>query len=263
MVEDSARSMARKILPGWLRRPLGTIAGRIYHGLVRAFLGWIFDLTGGRFKADGCIFEIPRELTTRTYRSCFLLGEYEAEERELIRRLVRPEDHVLEAGACLGVVSCVTNRLLRDRTRHIVVEGNPELIPWIERNRALNGAGFTIEPCAVSSEPEVTFFLHPEFIVGGTTQRVSGRPVQVKGKSLRELHEQHGPFNALIMDIEGAELDALKPFAEILRSYRLVIVELHPWAIGENGVESCRQLLATAGLRREGTAGLTEAWVRD
>ena len=59
------------------------------------------------------------------YRSCFMRGSYEHEERELIRRWLKPEDHVIEFGACLGIVSCVTNKLLKDKTRHVVVEANP------------------------------------------------------------------------------------------------------------------------------------------
>lgn len=261
MIEERIRNAARRLLPTALRKPLGQTAGRIYH-LVRPALGWVFDLRGGRFKAGGCTFEIPRDLTTRAYRSCFLLGNYEQEERGLIRQHLQPTDRVLETGACLGIVSCTTNRLLTHPSRHVVVEGNPELIPWIERNRDSNRCDFTVEHCAISSQPEVTFYLHPEFIVGGTAHRPSPRPVQVRGRTLQQLHDASGPFDALIMDIEGAELEALEPFAATLHQYRLVIVELHPWAIGEAGVARCREILAAAGLQKVGECGLTDAWKR-
>src|SRR5690349_11685444 len=147
-MERSLRTTARRLLPDALRKPLGNVAGYIQHGWVRPIQGWLFDLSGGRFKADGCVFEIPREMTTRTYRSCFWSGEYEEEERELIHKLLRPDDRVLELGACLGIVSCVTHRHLTAPAKHVVVEGNPRLIPCIERNRALNQGTFTIENCA-------------------------------------------------------------------------------------------------------------------
>jgi FkbM family methyltransferase len=153
--------------------------------------------------------------------------------------------------------------LLRDNTRHVVVEGNPFCIPAIHRNREINQCRFLVENCALSDQAEVTFYLHPTYIVGGTTQRQSNRPVRVPGRSLKELDARYGPFSALIMDVEGAELDALKPAGEILKSYRLVIVELHEWAIGAENVECCREVLRHAGLQFKQRAGITEAWQHD
>jgi hypothetical protein len=65
------------------------------------------------------------------------------------------------------------------------------------------------------------------------------------------------------MDIEGAELEIFEASREILGHYRLVIVELHAWAIGARDVERCREILAAAGLRFQQCAGITEAWQRD
>src|SRR5579884_4280578 len=111
---EAIRSAARQHLPASVRKPLGWMAGQVYNWLIRPFLGLLFDLKGGRFRADGCVFEIPRTVTTRAYRSCFLLDDYEVDERQLIPRFVRSDDRVLELGACLGIVSCITNRLLSD-----------------------------------------------------------------------------------------------------------------------------------------------------
>ena len=256
------RRTARRFLPAAIRHPLG-----VAFGWIDAFLQWIsgavFDLGGGRFRADGCEFIIPKDITSRAYRACFLKGDYEAEERELIRSFVRPEDTVLEFGACLGIVSCVTNKLLADKTRHIVVEGNPFCLPAIHRNRNHNQCGFLVENCAVSNSPDATFYLHPVYVVGGTTQRKTNLPVRVPARTLAELDSRHGPFTVLIMDIEGSELEIFSASREQLARYRLVIVEMHPWAIGEAGVERCREMLAAAGLKSQQRVGGTEAWQRD
>jgi FkbM family methyltransferase len=256
------RSFARKALPDKIRKPLGEFLGPVEHRVVRPLEGMIFDLRGGIFHADGCRFDIPRHLTTRSYRACFLRGDYEEEERELIKRFLRPEDAVLEFGACLGVVSCITNKLLRDKERHVVVEANPKLIPSIYKNRELNRAGFIIEHCAISNKAEETFYLHPVYIVGGTSQRKTSEPVRLPGRSLRELDARYGPFTTLIIDIEGSELDVFEASRDILAKYRLIIAELHPWAIGEAGVERCRAILKEAGLCYRERAGITEAWER-
>lgn len=257
------RQFARRCLPDAIRKPLGRACGWFYVTVIQWVMGALFDLGGGRFRADGCEFIIPKDITSRTYRACFLKGDYESEERDLIRKFVRPTDSVLELGACLGIVSCVTNKLLADNTRHIVVEGNPFCIPAIHRNRRQNNCGFLIENAAASNEHEVTFYLHPVYVVGGTTQRQTELPVRVPGRSMAELDSRHGPFSVLIMDIEGAELEIFAASPEILKRYRLVIVELHAWAIGAAGVERCREILTSAGLRFRQRAGITEAWQRD
>jgi FkbM family methyltransferase len=260
---SSLQQFARVWLPDVVRKPFGSAVWWFYYNIIQWVEGAVFDLRGGRFRADGCIFTIPKDQTSRAYRACFFDGSYEASERKLVRKFVRPTDSVLELGACLGVVSCVTNKILGDKTRHVVVEGNPFCIPTLQRNRELNHSGFSVENCAVSNEPDVMFYLHPIYIVGGTTQRESSRPVRVPSRSLAELDACHGPFNVLIMDIEGAELEIFSTSQDQLDRYRLVIVEFHPWAIGEVAVEHCRQLLTAAGLIFKERTEYTEAWQRD
>jgi FkbM family methyltransferase len=254
---------ARRLLPASIRKPLGYAAGKFNATVIQTIKGAVFDLTGGRFRVDGCEFIIPKDLTSMSYRACFLNGSYEAEERELVRDFLHPSDTVLELGACLGIISCIANKLLADKSRHVVVEGNPFCIPSLHRNRELNECGFLVENCAVSNQRAVTFYLHPVYVVGGTTQRQSSRPVRVPAYSLAELDGRHGPFSALIVDIEGSELEIFTASTEHLKRYRLVIAELHPWAIGDNGVERCRGILSAAGFHFKRRAGITEAWQRE
>jgi FkbM family methyltransferase len=225
-------------------------------------MGLIFDMKGARFSADGCTFVIPKDVTTRAWRACFLSGTHEDDERDLIQRLVRPDDRVIELGGCLGVVACVTNKILADKSRHLVVEANPLCIAPLYRNRELNHAGFLIEHCAVDTKPEVIFYLHPRFIVGGSLQRPTDQAVRLPAKSLRQLEQERGPFSVLIMDIEGSEREAFQASADLFVRYRLVIVELHDWAIGAEGVEACRQILRNSGLELAARSGIVEAWQR-
>jgi FkbM family methyltransferase len=255
------RKIARKVLPTPIRQILGGAANRAY-----AWTGGaIFDLRGGRFNINGCTFIIPKEQTSREYRSSFLSNHYEVEDLEVVRACIRPTDRVLELGACLGVVSCTTNKVLNDKTRHVVVEANPFCIPWLHRNRDLNQCHFLIEHCAVSQAHEVTFHLNPTMIVSSSIQGNGGSniPVRVPARSLGELDARHGPFTALIMDIEGAELETFEQARELLRCYRLVVVELHDWALGEEGLRRCREILCEAGLRCRKQVKSVEAWERD
>jgi FkbM family methyltransferase len=262
MRKSTLRKAVGSALPVPLRKFLGKWYVWAYERAVRPVLGLIFDLRGGKFRIDGCEIEVPKDLTTRTYRGCFMIGDYEAEERELIRRYLKPEDSVLELGACIGAVSCTTNRLLADRSRHVVLEANPKLIPMLEHNRNLNGCGFTVLNRAASQEKSLTFYLNDQFIVGGTTHLVSKNPVTVEGSSLEALDREFGPFTALVVDIEGGEAEVIPPSGEFLAKCRVVVWETHDSICGAERTEACRRALADAGLKYAATAGDTEAWVR-
>jgi FkbM family methyltransferase len=194
--------------------------------------------------------------------ACVAGGGYEADERALIKKFLRPEDTVLELGGCLGVVSCTTNQLLRDRSRHVVVEANPLLIPWLFRNRELNNSNFLVEHCAVGKPPEVTFYIHSTSVVDGSSQRKSGRAVRLPCRSISELNERYGPFSTLIMDVEGSEYDVLEAAPALLKNYRLAVIEFHEWAIGAKKLARCKEILTAAGLQLVGKSSDTEAWQR-
>jgi FkbM family methyltransferase len=262
-MRDKIRQIARRFLPDSIRKPLGTLAGKFDEAVIQRIQGLIFDLGGGIYKTDGCCFLIPKDQTTLAYRSVFLSGLYEHEEIELVRDFIRPDDRVIELGACIGVTSCIANKLLKDKARHLVVEANPFCIAALYQNRRLNDADFLIENCAVSAQHHVTFYLHPSIVMGGTAQPEKSSPVCLPAKSFAELNARYGPFTALIMDIEGAELEVLESAREILRHYRLVIFELHDSAIGQEGVERCRAILTEAGLKIRRRKTTSEAWQRD
>jgi hypothetical protein len=143
-----------------VRTTIGRLAGHFSGRFIRPIFGFGFDLAGSIYRVDGCEFEILVHLTDRNYRSAFVFGEYESAERKLIRRFLRSDDCVIELGGCIGILSCLVNSRLRSPRNHLAVEANPELIPILSRHRAINGAGFWIEECAVSSEPEVNFAIH-------------------------------------------------------------------------------------------------------
>jgi len=249
------------MLPAQIRKPLGTLYGKFTAQVLRPLQGLIFDLSGGYFSVDGCVYAIPRDATSRAFRSCFLTKQYEVDERLLIPKYVDPADTVLELGACLGVVSCITNKLLRDPDRHVVVEGSPFCLPALYRNRELNKCRFVIEHCAVGARKEAVFYLHPDYITGSSMQNTKGIPLRVPCRTLQDLWDRYGPFSVLIMDIEGGELPVFESSLELLAKFRLIIVELHEANIGQDGVENCRAMLSKSGFRLAESSYITEAWL--
>jgi FkbM family methyltransferase len=266
-MNSTMRTFARRFLPASIRKPLGNLCGKLEERfrvpVILPVQGLLFDLfCGGRFKANDCVFMIPKNITNRTIRGYFFDNTYEIAERELVQKFIRSEDSVLELGGCLGIISCTTNKRLRNQTRHLVIEANPRCIPALRRNRDLNRCAFSIENCAVSDAPEVTFFLHPDSIVSGTTKSGSALPVRVVGRSLPELVNQYGPFSVLIMDIEGSEQEVLESSVGVLRNFRLIIVEFHEWIISAQGANRCREILQQSGFNMAERSFSNEAWLR-
>jgi len=254
-------SLARSV---WVRfwAMLRSLEGHFSARFIRPVIGFGFDLTGSIYRVDGCRFEIPVHLTDRNYRSAFVLGEYEAGKRKLIREFLRAEDRVIELGGGIGVLSCLVNSRLIWRTHHLVVEANPELIPLLKRHRELNRACFQIEECAVSTDPEVTFAVHRLMPHSGILAQGDTRQMRVRGRSLAELHDCHGPFNVLLIDVEGSELEILKSSLNLLLEYRLVIIELHKEPLGVEGLKECRRILTSVGLKCSAVFQPIEAWTR-
>jgi FkbM family methyltransferase len=245
-----------------VRTTVDRLAGHFSGCIIRPIFGFGFDLAGSIYRVDGCKFEIPVSLTDRNYRSAFVFGEYESAERKLIRRFLRPDDRVIELGGCIGILSCLVNSRLTSPVNHLVVEANPELIPILSRHRAINGAGFRIEECAVSSEPEVDLAVHRLMTHSSVFAQCDARLIKVRGRSLADLHYSHGPFNTLLIDVEGSELEVLRDSRHLLRDYRLVIIELHRELLGAGGVAECRRILTSVGLRSSAVIKSVEAWIR-
>lgn len=169
---------------------------------------------------------------------------------------------MLELGACIGVLSCITNSRLKDPSQHVIVEANSELIPYLELNRNQNNCRFSIENCLVSRTMDGTFYLH-DMIVSSSAERKTGREIRVPVRTVEEISQQSGiQFDTLIMDIEGGELAFLSENQEFVRSLKLAIIEFHDFMIGEEKIAECRKLLSQAGLVKADVQGSVEVWIR-
>ncbi len=240
-----------------------------WHPIKQAVLGPILYLAGlyfthvqRRYRVGSLAFDVPRELTDVSFRGWFPLGRYEREERRYLARYLHPNATVLELGACLGVVSGLTNSLLKHPERHVVVEANPALVPWIEHNRAANSSRYQIEQGMISAQADNTFFID-DVIVLGSTKRSQGRPVNVPGLSIAGLEAKHGlRFDTLVMDIEGGELDFFTAHQGQLGQFRQIFMEVHPFGgmLTPQEVQRCEDLLRAAGLSFSLRDGHFQIW---
>lgn len=214
--------------------------------------GIYFSLFEKTYKVEGLDLLIPFDLTDIKFRGQFPINFYEKQERRYLKQFLPKNATVLELGACLGVVSCIVNRLLDSPEKHVAVEANPRLIPVIEANKHRNHCGFHIENCMVSSKKTNIFFIGKTILMS-SNRRQSAEPISVQGKTVAELEQQHGlKFDTLVMDIEGGELDFLRENRAKLPEFRVVFMEIHPHRdiLSPQEVAECEAILQEAGFEK-------------
>ena len=132
-------------------------------------------------------------------------------------------------------MACITNRVLKGRRSHVVVEANPLAVPLIEENRTLNQCDFEIVNAAIAYGREtVTFTPALEFWGNSLEQKEGTEPVTVKTIRLGDIVEQKKMRSfTLICDIEGYEYDLVQHEADVLKHAETIILETHARMIGE------------------------------
>ncbi len=187
-----------------------------------------------RATLDGCEF-LLQGVQDEGLRNGFLFGDYEQYERTAVGRYVATDLPVVELGACMGVVSCVTNRRLRQPDRHVVVEANPKVIPFLQRNRRHNGCRFHVLNAAIAYGQDAVEYAPTSDFAGNSMHETRGaKKVRVRTTSLQSILERYGFHRyTLICDIEGHERELVEREAAMLERAALIILETHARLIGE------------------------------
>src|SRR5262249_40687043 len=157
-------------------------------------------------------------------------GLHEIDERALLERWLPKNLPVVEFGGGLGVVSCITNRMLEQPDAHIVVEANPYLLDVLTTNKNLNHCRFQILNNVLSYGAETAnFTVDPSFVgsrVGGSIETT----ITVPTTSLeRVLNEARFEQCCVVCDIEGAEIELVEHELDVIRrKVPFLLIELHP-----------------------------------
>jgi FkbM family methyltransferase len=168
--------------------------------------------------------------------------------------LVPAGARLLEIGAGSGLVGAVLARHCKPHSV-LSIEANPKLIPHINALYAANDLTdvIRVQHAVVLSQPdpppEVEFNVRNHFLASSLTP-LEGRshPVKVPVIAYSDLLRTF-PHDAIMMDIEGAELDFLRHAN--LSGIQLFIAEFHRSALGREGMRECRNLLSRAGLQQD------------
>jgi len=212
-------------------------------------------------------------------------GVWESSEVELCKRYLKPDDVILELGACIGVVSAVANSMLSNKSNHVAVEANPVTAKVLGVNKEKNASAYAIENCLVFREHSGKYYPasgapqsgstmihndglgHNAYEMATLCAKVDSEVkkedysinqfdfdfVHLPVVTVEQLEEKHQKkFNVLIIDIEGGEFQFLEENKSFLNGLDLVIIEFHQRfdidGCNEGSYKNALSTLSSAGL---------------
>lgn len=197
---------------------------------------------------DPTLENLPPHVITKV-----LLGQYEADERSLLKQIISPEDNIIELGGGIGYLSCYINQLLSEPSNHAVVEANPNLIAILKRHKELNNCGFSVHHNAYSTTKQSVSFAiqNDDHLMGSSRHRTTAQQIDVETTDLETFSRQSG-FDeyCLVADIEGSEQELIRDeIDELVEHCNKLLLEFH-WPLDEiqkSDVDEIKHLLEDNG----------------
>jgi hypothetical protein len=138
----------------------------------------------------------------------------ERPEQELIAKFLPRDCCVLEMGGHSGTTSLIINKILKDPTKHVLVEPSRYSIPRLLQTQQLYNTKFKIAHGFVGRNRE-------------EHEKLWDECAQCKMFDLAELEDLVGKkFDVLVIDCEGAFYNILNDMPDILDAVKLIIIEL-------------------------------------
>jgi FkbM family methyltransferase len=167
-------------------------------------------------------------------RTIYLTGVWDDGVGAAVRRLLKPGELFVDIGANVGYFSLLAAKL---GGRVIAFEPNPECQAEMAHNIALNGfRNIDVRATGIADRrgQDVLYVESKENLGAGSLKSVSGNPIAVEIDTLDG--QLAGETPAIIkLDIEGAELMALRGGAQTLAQTRTIIVEVSEYSLRELG----------------------------
>jgi FkbM family methyltransferase len=162
-------------------------------------------------------------LSEEVDRLIYFWGAYELNESWLIEQLLRPGDTFVDVGANIGYFTLLGSRCIGANGKVIACEASPDTARKLRENVDRNGAqNVSIREVAAGDHEGVVEIgrIYTQN-AGMNTLRCQGRALeswQVPMKTLDGILQDAGAIRLVKIDIEGAELMALRGFERRLRA---------------------------------------------
>jgi len=185
----------------------------------------------------------------------YILGTYEPEFLNALRKYVRPGDTCVDVGGNLGYYCLLMANLVGPQGRVITFEPVEENIAVLKENLAVNKIkNVELVNSALGAQPGTLSLIRSEAGSISATPSIRGYAVEGEQSSidvpvttLDEYLEEKSWRPAVIkIDVEGAELEVLRGALNTLRVARpTVLVEVHGWE--EASTADVRDLFSSVG----------------
>jgi FkbM family methyltransferase len=203
----------------------------------------------GETTLNGIRLDLSSAAFSANMRDRIRTGRYERQEAHALKSIITPGEVIVELGGGIGYISSLAWKTGK-AAKIIVVEANPETIPLIHKNHALNDVAAEVIN-GVAAPPQATqttapFFIRSDFWASSLSPQPYGfrSQVEVPIVDVQHLLSSHG-CTLLICDIEGAEAELIPKL--IFTNLSALILELHPKA---TGILAIRRLIKH--LRKQG-----------
>ena len=186
------------------------------------------------------------------------LGDYEQSDLEMIERMVRPGDKVMDVGGGAGI--CAARMAQCAQTPVVIVEARSDLKDLIFANLAANDLeGEFVQGALCDSVPdgtEVHFTMCENLWFSSLDGQTNGTKISTPSIRWFTLMERYTP-DVVLIDIEGAEtdLDFNTPHQP-----RAIAVEIHTPSIGSQKTCDVIQRIIDSGYRVVDVASQTWAF---
>jgi FkbM family methyltransferase len=220
-----------------LRHTLSSLAGR----------AGSFEVATGDLVLEGGIGD-------REYLRSLASGGWEQLNVSLFREAIRPGMVVADVGAHIGYFALTAAKIVGPYGRVWAFEPNPDSLRYLRRSAERNGLveRVTALPIAVSDATGTAeFHLAPgnRMSSGLFVKHDFERTVRVETGCLDDL--VRGAVDVMKMDVEGAEVRALRGMPRILRQLSTLCIECNPPFLRSSGssADELLELLDDAGLK--------------
>lgn len=182
---------------------------------------WRQQLPAVKFAKDGKFF-------VDEYNKNINVPYYEKFEQYLVYRWIKPTDIVLELGSRYGVVSCSVNSMLSDKTQHVVVEPDDNVLVALKKNKKTFNCKFKICRKIISNTP--IKYIRGEGIdnhIVENDDNTTDITQQADIISTAAFFKKYPfKFNVLVLDCEGCFLKFLRETGRVfIGKLRMIIFE--------------------------------------
>ena len=182
----------------------------------------------------------------------FMYGEYEQDLTKLVGKYLNKDKDVIDVGANIGLFTILLSKSINHNRKVLAIEPTPNALKFLNNNLKINNCESNVtvyQGCASDKFGELelnTIEGLEEYsslgkMVHSYVNGIKSNLIIVNGETIDNLVKANAIVPGFIkMDIEGAELKALKGAQQTLKDYKPIILSEVSENLFKNQGSSCR-----------------------